>query len=256
MTYLTLTAKRSVEDVIDALWHLLARAEAFYADPDHLDWEARVAEIQADWEILTVLQTQHQAAVQAARQVYETLDPARTLESIYGVGRQGAPVFTAALAGHPFATAQKFRGYTGLIPRVKESGLTVSHGQQITKAGPRWLKAQLYLAAETARRYDPQLAAIYYRERVHKGHVHTQAVVTVATHLADRIWKVYQTGQRYELRDVDGRPVTGAEARAIIVERWTVPPTRRHKRSIQGVSDLGSGHPEGSHRTTKTPRLA
>ncbi len=242
-------AKRSLETVVVGLWHLTERAVALYADPDHLDWAARIAEIQADWEILTLLRTQQEAAVKAARAIYATLDPERTLESIYGVGRQGAPIFTAALASHTFATAQKFRGYTGLIPRVKESGLARSHGQAITKAGPRWLKAQLYLAAETARRYDPQLAAIYYRERVDKGHVHTQAVVTVATHLADRIWKVYQTGQRYELRDVDGTPITSTEARARIAEHWAVPRTPRRR----GTSDLGTGHPAGSQRATEAP---
>lgn len=195
-----------------------------------------MAEIQGDWELLTLVRTQHQAAIRAAREAYETLSPERPLESLYGVGRQGAAVFTAALASHTFATADKFRGYTGLIPRVKESGLSLSRGQQITKAGPRWLKAQLYVAAETARRYDPQLAVIYYQERVQKGHGHTQAVVTVATHLADRIWKVYHTGQPYELRDVEGRPVTSAEARALIAERWTVPKTRRRARQAGGLT--------------------
>lgn len=84
-------AKRPVEEVSVALWTLIERACAIYGTPDYLDWDARVAEIQADWEILTLLRTQHQAAIQAARQPYETLTPERTLESLYGVGRPREP---------------------------------------------------------------------------------------------------------------------------------------------------------------------
>ncbi len=237
-------AKRSMDGVVDHLWQLLERARALYGNAEAIDWDARIAEVQADWEILTLLRRQHAEAVKAVRRSYETLDPDRTLESIYGVGRQGAPVFTAALASHDFPTAKKFRGYTGLIPRVKESGVTTSRGQRATKAGPRWLKAHRYLAAETARRFDPQLAALYYRERVEKGHVHTQAVVTVATHLADRIWKVYQTGKRYELRDLDGQPITAGEARALIAAHWTVP-ERVRRRTKKGAPRIRTGRPEG-----------
>ncbi|MDA8204454.1 MAG: transposase [Thermaerobacter sp.] len=245
-------AKRSMEDVATRLWGLLERATALYGNADELDWAARIAEIQADWEILTLLRRQHAEAVKAARHAYEQVDPDRTLESIYGVGRQGAPAFTAALASHNFSTAKKFRGYTGLIPRVNESGVTTSRNQRATKAGPRWLKAQLYLAAETARRFDPQLAALYYRERVDKGHVHTQAVVTVATHLADRIWKVYQTGRRYELRGLDGQPIDASQARALIQQHWTVP-DRIRQRTKKGAARTRQGRPEGPQMPTATP---
>ncbi len=43
-------------------------------------------------------------------------------------------------------------------------------------------------------------------------------VYTCATHLLDRVLAVLRTDQPYELRDVDGTPVSVAEARAIILE--------------------------------------
>jgi hypothetical protein len=58
---------------------------------------------------------------------------------------------------------------------------------------------------------------------VHYGKHHTQAVVAVATHLLDRILVVLQEDRPYELRDVDGTPVTVEQAQRIIAEKYTVP---------------------------------
>jgi len=58
---------------------------------------------------------------------------------------------------------------------------------------------------------------------VNKGQHHTQAVCACATHLLDRVLVVLREDRPYELRDVDGTPVTPTRARAIIAERYTVP---------------------------------
>ena len=58
---------------------------------------------------------------------------------------------------------------------------------------------------------------------VNKGKHHNQAVCACATHLLDRIYVVLKEDRPYELRDVDGTPVTPEQARAIIAERYTVP---------------------------------
>jgi transposase len=248
-------AKRPVNEVTDRFWALVRAACDLYATEETMDWEGLVLEMEADWELLMILRRQHQEAARRARSCYEKLEPNRTLESIYGVGKLGAPVFMAALASHHFSTAKAFRGYTGLVPKVNQSGIRSSHGQHLTKAGPRWLKAQLYLAAETARRFDPQLAAVYYRERVEKGHVHTQAVVAVATRLADRIWKVFTTGKAYELRDLEGKPITSEEARKLIRERFTLPEKVKNRRK-KGAGQIGKRHPKYPHIQASAPMLS
>jgi hypothetical protein len=93
----------------------------------------------------------------------------------------------------------------------------------ISQAGPDLVKKFAYMGATTARRCDPQIAAIYYDQMVHKGKHHTQAVCACATHLMDRVWVVLRDDRPYELRDVDGTPVTPEQARAIIAERYIVP---------------------------------
>ncbi len=84
------------------------------------------------------------------------------------------------------------------------------------------IKKFAYLDAETARQWDPQIAAIYYDQMVEHGKHHQQAICACATHLLDRIWTVLKEDRPYELRDVDGIPVTVEQARAIIAERYTV----------------------------------
>ncbi|MDP3046488.1 MAG: hypothetical protein Q8O07_03335, partial [Chloroflexota bacterium] len=60
-------------------------------------------------------------------------------------------------------------------------------------------------------------------QMVNKGKHHTQAVCACATHLMDRVRTVLREDKPYELRDMDGRPVSKKEAWEIIAERYTVP---------------------------------
>jgi hypothetical protein len=83
---------------------------------------------------------------------------------------------------------------------------------------------------EIARQRDPQIAAIYYDQMVNKGKDqmvnkgkhHTQAVCACATHLLDRVRVILAEDRAYELRDVNGTPITRQQARAIVLERYTV----------------------------------
>ena len=63
---------------------------------------------------------------------------------------------------------------------------------------------------------------------VRKGHHHKQALGAVATRLVNRIGKVLRTGEAYELRDTDGTPISVAEGKAIVAERFSVPPEIRN----------------------------
>jgi hypothetical protein len=110
-----------------------------------------------------------------------------------------------------------------LIPNSRQSGDAESKGLHISQAGPDPVKKFGYLNAEVARRFDPQIAAIYHDQMMNKGQHHHQAVCACATHLLDRVYVVLKEGRPYELRDVDGTPVTPEQARAIIAERYVVP---------------------------------
>lgn len=108
----------------------------------------------------------------------------------------------------------------------------------ISQAGPDLIKKFAYLGAESARQWDPQIAAIYYDQMVVHGKHHTQAICACATHLLDRIGTILKEDRPYELRNVDGTRMTVQQAQSIIAEQFAVPKqirqrNNRHTRRTQ-----------------------
>lgn len=157
-------------------------------------------------------------------------DPNGILSSAPGV----ATITAAAILGrlgdpNRFTSQAGARAFTGLVPILDSSGLTGRHGGP-TKRGDAVLRQALFMAAEQARRSDPTLAAKYHRLMTEAGKHHNSALCHIATTLLTRIIACWRAGQPYQLRDVDGRPVTKEEARAIIAERYTIPKDLRTQR--------------------------
>jgi transposase len=138
------------------------------------------------------------------------------------LGRLGDPSRFQSLAGA--------RAFTGLVPILDASGLTGRHGGP-TKRGDAVLRQALFMAAGQARRIDPTLAAKYHRLMVEAGKHHNSALCHIATTLLTRIIACWRSGQPYQLRDVDGTPVTIEQARAIIAERYSIPKDLRARRN-------------------------
>lgn len=141
------------------------------------------------------------------------------------LGRLGDPDRFANLAG--------VRSFTGLVPKVDESGLERRH-KGITKAGDPGLRESLFMAADLARKVDPALAARHHRLVVAEGRHHTSATCAVAAVLVTRIAACWRRGERYVLRDVDGTPITEAEGRAICSTRYRVTAEQRAARRRVG----------------------
>jgi len=153
-----------------------------------------------------------------------------------------------------FATGKRFRSFTGLTPKASETGETDRKGQPMSKAGSSLLRTTLVRAADTARKQDPQLAAIYYLQMTERGKDHLGALCVVAASLAERAWTVMRRGTPYVTRDTDGRPVTTAQATAIIAERWTVPPEIRARRRSKKTRKAPQKVLEGQYARDSLPR--
>jgi hypothetical protein len=108
------------------------------------------------------------------------------------------------------------------VPGASQSANMESKGMSMTKAGPAMIKRALYQAGNIARRYDPQLAYLYYREMVHNGKTHLQAMGAVMSHLGARIMAVLKEDKPYDLRDNQGRSITLKEAKELIYREYTV----------------------------------
>ena len=137
----------------------------------------------------------------------------------------------ASYVGDPHRFNQNtFRGWHGMIPGSKQSSSKDQKGVSMTKAGPNLVKKFAYLCADIARQWDPQIGRIYWDQMVNKGKHHTQAVCACATHLLDRLLAVLKEDRLYELRDCAGNPITNAEGRKIIQEKYQVPKAVRRSR--------------------------
>lgn len=201
-----------------------------------IDYATLQSEVSRHQTSLTTLEDQHHTVrLHEVHPLYRQIHPSRHLETIRGVGQDSAAVY-ASLIGDPqrFASTELFRGWTGMVPDSKQSGGSESKGLHITKAGPNLIKKYAYLDADAARQWDPQIAAIYYDQMVHKGKHHVQAVCTCATHLLDRVFAVLRDERPYEVRDVDGTVLDEREARRIVIERYAVPAEVR-KRTTKGT---------------------
>ena len=211
---------------------LAAQVVALYGTENaELDFDLLQAEASREQEYLKFVEQQRRdVRIKTVRPLYRKLHPSRNLESIPGVGQDGAAVY-ASFIGNParFGSLREHRGWSGMVPNSRQSATSQTQGLKITQAGPRLIKKFAFLDAETARKRDPQIAALYYDQMVHKGKHHLQAICTCATHLLDRVLVVLREDRPYQLRDVDGTPVSKEQALKIIRERYTVPEEVRRR---------------------------
>jgi len=171
------------------------------------------------------------AIAKRLEQLYLEVHPSDNLRTIPGVGDHTAPIFLATV-GDParFRSQSSFANYCGIVPGASQSAGSEAKGLRMTKAGPAIMRWALFQAGGIGRAHDPQLAFIYYREMVHNGKTHMQAMGAVMSHMSARILAVLREDKPYDLRDMDGRPVSREEARKIILSKYQVPEEIRRER--------------------------
>jgi transposase len=203
-----------------------------------LDFSELAWDLASEVRIIRQLNTEIDRLDGRIAELYAQADPKQIMRSAPGVG----PVLAAGIRGrlgdpNRFANLASVRAFSGMVPGVDQSGN--AQGQPgVTKQGDPGLRRDIWFAADLARQQDPQLAAKYHRLIVERRLHHSSAICHVATTLLTRIAACWRTGQLYIVRDIDGRPVDLTEARAIIAERYTIPPeARRRSRVPNAVSE-------------------
>jgi len=200
---------------------------------DGMDFAELAEDIAHEAEQALFLTRQIKQIDERVANLYADADPEGIVASVPGVG----PAISAVIAGrlgdpHRFTSLAAIRAYSGLVPKVSQSGVGKVESN-ITKAGDPLLREMLFAAADQARKVDPQIAAKYQRLMAGDRH-HNSAVCHLATQYLTRIATCMRNGERYVLRDVDGTPITEAEGRAIVKARYQLQPRRRdnvrHKR--------------------------
>jgi hypothetical protein len=215
------------------------------------------AEVAGEVRLVRAAEAERSRHEHARDAALACVDPAGLAASLPGLGPVGTAQLVATM-GRPgrFPNGGAFKAFTGLVPRANETGQTDRKHQPMTKAGPRALRSQLVQSANTARKLDPQLAAVYHAQMTERGATHRKALCVVAARLAERGWLTMARGEPYVVCDLEGRPVTTEQAKRMIAERFTVTAeVRRRRRSskkagkaphmaleAQGKSQREAGH--------------
>lgn len=190
-------------------------------------------EINIELDLMEYEETQIKYLDQKIDVLYRTLDPEQVLKSIPGIGTVHASCILGATANpQRFANVRAYKAFCGLVPRKKQSARSDIKGLRITKSSQRLLKKSFCLAAQTARRYDPEAAMMYHRLKA-RGRHHNQAICAVASNLAGRIYSVMKrnglgtdikTRQsaplRYIIHDFQGKDIDLKQGRTLVVERY------------------------------------
>ena len=218
-----------IEQLIDGLRAAARETQALH--PQGLDFEALQFEVRQEVALLRQLTSHVKQLNRRCETLYRAVHPSDVIRSIPGIGLALAPVLIGVIANpQRFRNERQLRGFCGLFPKTSSSGGKDRPGQRITQAGNDRLKRALYLASDVARRIDPDLAEVYWRLMVNKGHHHKQALCAVATRLVNRIHRVLKTGVPYVLRDRDGQPISVQQGKAIVTAQLTVPEEIRNSR--------------------------
>jgi transposase len=204
-----------------------------------LDFAELAEDIAAEVRVIKALDVELEAIEDRIDVLYDDADPGGIVRSAPGLG----VTLAAGILGRTgdlnrFANLAGVRSFTGIVPKIDQSGLEDHHGG-LTKAGDPGLRQALYLAADQARKVDPSLAARYHRLVVDQGKHHVSALCSIAPVLMTRIAACWRNGERYVLRDVDGTVITEAEGRAICAERYKIDPAvraaRRHTNTAKAL---------------------
>jgi transposase len=237
-------------------WLDAARASLeLYDGHPAVDFTGLAAEVATEIVLLHATCAELAAHATQRESCYQRVDPAALARSLPGLAEVGGPALTACM-GDParFGRAKQFRSYTGLAPKASETGETDRKGQPMSKAGSSLLRTTLVRAADHARKQDPQLAAIYYQQMTERGKDHIGALCVVAASLAERAWTVMRRNTPYIICNTDGRPVTPAQANAVIAEHWTVPAEVRARRRNKKTGKAPQKVLQGQYARGDLPR--
>lgn len=227
-------------DLPEKLYSVVLNSCSLYENAyPYIDFTEIQDEINIELELLKALEKALEKVKERVKDLYQQVHPSKNIETLKGVAETLGPSFIGII-GNPyrFSSPSKLRCFTGIIPKQDESGETNKKGLSICQEGSSRFRRDLFLAADVARQWDPQLAKVYYDDMVHKGNCHNHAVLSVATKLVNRILCVLKENRPYELRDSDGKAITASAAKRMIKQCFKVPEEiRKRTRSRKSLKN-------------------
>jgi len=221
-----------------------------------LDFTELAHDIASEVRVFRQLDDEIAAADTRITALYDEADPKGIVRSAPGLG----PVLSAAILGNAgdfnrFASLAGVRSFTGLVPKIDQSGLVAGH-KGITKAGDAGLRQALFMAADHARHIDPTLAQRYYRLVMVEGKHHNSALCSVSAVLITRIAACWRKGELYQLRDEDGEAITEEEGKAACTDHFKIDPKVRAARRRNTPAKVLKNRSAGRGRKESAQKVA
>lgn len=142
--------------------------------------------------------------VAVKRQMADHIDQHPTLrqqrdlvQSIPGIGATTAAIVLGELDVKRFTSARQLAAFTGLVPRLQQSGTSVRGRGALAKLGASRLRKALYFPALTALRYNPSLIRFAARLRA-AGKPSMVIIAAVMRKLVHQIYGVLRSGHAYD----------------------------------------------------------
>jgi transposase len=122
------------------------------------------------------------------------------IDSIPGFGTK-----LSAIVHHELGDISRFRNvralvaYAGLDPRMRQSGKLLNTTGRLSKRGSAELRHALFIAANVARRWEPELKEYYQHKRL-QGRTNTEVLCIISRKLLGRINAVLRERRPYQSR--------------------------------------------------------
>lgn len=152
-----------------------------------------IVQFKAQQALEMTLDTVHQQIQQLEEQLDELSDEAhqqvlRHIQSVIGIGKITARSLLLAVGNFDhFKHARQISKFLGLVPASHYSGTSVFKKGRISKRGCSEVRANLYMAARSAIRFNLACKDLYQRLRA-KGKPHKQAMVAVMNKLVKQVF--------------------------------------------------------------------
>jgi transposase len=120
------------------------------------------------------------------------------LKTIPGIGKSTAMLLIIFTNGfNNFENSRQLSSYFGLAPTIKESGTSVKGRGNISKAGNRNMRSQLYICAWSACKHNKGCKAMYERMLI-KGKSKNKALIAVSNKLLKQMMAVAKSQMPYD----------------------------------------------------------
>lgn len=117
----------------------------------------------------------------------------------------GFGVKLAAIVHYELGDVSRFRNvraliaFAGLEPRMRQSGALLNTTGRISKRGSAELRHALFLAANVAKRFNPELNTYYQKKRA-QGRTHKEVLCIISRKMLRRVAAVLRENREYVVR--------------------------------------------------------